>query len=147
MNIVSVSKDDASQLKKIARLAIENSVTLPDKQQLAVIESTYSHINDNLESIDCVFLKYESLTISGFILVQQYWNLSDLFVNPKEHGKGIGKSLLDEAIKACKANSSKSFIRVNSSLNAEAFYRNSGFISYDTKQTMPAFIKPLIYHF
>ena len=147
INIVKVSKGEESLLWEIAKLAITESVEIPEEEKEEVIQDTYSHIAQNIEAEDCVFLKYETSEILGFILVKQYWNLSDLFVSPVEHRKGIGASLLKAAIEICKYKASKDFVRVNSSPNAEEFYLKFGFVPFDVKKEIPNFIKPLIYNF
>ena len=63
----------------------------------------------------------------AFTLLKQYWNLSDLFVLPEFQGLGIGRRLLSNAISQAQSSSSCEEIWVNSSLNAELFYRTIGF--------------------
>jgi len=59
------------------------------------------HIDNNLYGADRVFLKYTDKTVLGFILKQQFWNLSDLFVLPSAQGNGVGKQLFVEAKSVC----------------------------------------------
>ena len=84
--------------------------------------------------------------ISGFILIKNHWNLSDLFVLPEEHGKGIGKALFNTAKKLCKLKQDKNYILVNSSSNAVDFYRKLGFKTYTPIKEVPDFVVPLIYN-
>lgn len=147
MKITHVNKGDVQDLKNISRKAIHLSVEADELIKKEIVNDTDKHIEKNLEATDCVFLKYKSKSISGFILVQSFWNLSDLFVVPDQHGKGIGSKLLNKAISVCELASDRSYIRVNSSTNAEGFYRKHGFLTFSPEKEVPGFVVPLIYHF
>lgn len=127
MKISEISNKDIEEIKELARRAILESVDASDDIKEEIIAGTMSHIDKNSSNSECIFLKYAKPEVLGFILVQDYWNLSDLFVLPESHGKGAGKALFDAAIAACIPKQNKGYIRVNSSLNAEGFYRNAGF--------------------
>lgn len=146
MNIEEVSKDDIGKLKQLARSVILESVDASIDIKREIVLDTESHIDRHLVGADRVFFKYTDSTILGFILVQKFWNLSDLFVCPSVQGNGIGKQLFAQAKAACVV-PGKGFIRVNSSLNAEGFYRNLGFVTFASDENVPDFIVPLIYNF
>lgn len=147
MKIEKVSISDVGRLKEIARRAIEKSVFTEAEIKKDIIVDTYRHIDENIKGTECVFLKCSDSLIHGFILVQDYWNLSDLYVSPESHGKGLGKRLFLAAKLLCESNNEKGYIRVNSSLNAEQFYRNLGFSSFTPQRKEPSYIVPLIYNF
>ena len=144
INIEKVSIDDIEKLKELAKNAILDSVDAGIDIKKEIIVDTENHIDRNLTGSDRVFLKYTDKTVLGFILIQKFWNLSDLFVLPSAQGIGIGKQLFDEAKATCVVSGNR-FIRVNSSFNAEGFYRNIGFVTYSPDTKVPDFIVPLIY--
>lgn len=138
--------DDLSTLMAIAKKAITQSVEADQTKKIEIIEGIFSNISDWIEQDDCVYLKAVTEDkVLGFILNKNYWNLSDLFVLPSEHGKGVGKRLLQEAIKVCKQYSDKPTIRVNSSFNAVGFYKNFGFVKMIPKVGTPDYVVSLEY--
>ena len=147
MKIEEVSKDDVDELKELARSSILETVEAREDIKVEIIADTMAHIEMNMLGTERVFLKCYSSTILGFIIIQNYWNLSDLFVLPKSHGKGVGHKLFAAAREICVANQDKGYIRVNSSLNAEGFYRAIGFEMFTPDKEVPNFVVPLIYHF
>lgn len=147
MNIQSVSETDSEALKKLARISIYESVDVEDDLKPEIVSDTYSHIDTNIQKENSVFLKYSIPDITGFILIQDYWNLSDLFVHPDAQSQGIGKLLFTAAKEACYSNQNKGYIRVNSSRNAESFYRKLGFVSFSPEKKIPEYVVPLIYNF
>ena len=147
MKIERVISTDIALIKKIAKKAILESVDASCELKKEIISDTIKHIDKAILNSESVFLKYVGEDILGFILIQDYWNLSDLFVLPEAHGQGIGRALFKAAQKVCKPKQDKGYIRVNSSLNAEGFYRNMGFETFKPKKEMPDFVVPLIYSF
>jgi GNAT superfamily N-acetyltransferase len=146
MNIEEISETDIDILKGVARRAIIESVEADDAIKEKLIIDTARHIDANTSNADRVFLRCVDDGVLGFILIQDYWNLSDLFVLPEAHGKGVGKMLFNAAKSVCLNNPNKGYIRVNSSFNAEGFYRALGFESFNTGKELPNFIVPLIYN-
>ena len=146
MNVKEVSKDDINDLKEIAKNAIHGLLDVKYDLKQNIVDDTLGHIDRNIVASNRVFLKYKDSEISGFVLVQEYWNLSDLFVSPSKQGRGIGRRLIDEVKVAC-ISKGIGFIRVNSSLNAEGFYRKMGFVTFAPKIEVPDFVVPLIYKF
>ena len=102
MHILEVVKEDAQRLKYISEQAVLASVHVEDKIIAEIISDTHRHIEQNLESSERVFLKYQNNQVIGFILIQRFWNLSDLFVVPEKHREGIGSDLLTKAISICR---------------------------------------------
>ncbi|HEX5056984.1 MAG TPA: GNAT family N-acetyltransferase [Gammaproteobacteria bacterium] len=147
MQITAVTKADVEEIKNLARRAILEVVTVDASLKQGIIADTDRHIDGNLGNEKSVFLKCRADRVVGFILVQDSWNLSDLFVLPEAHGKGIGRLLFDSARSICESNRNRNYIRVNSSLNAEGFYRKLGFETFIPEKAPPDFVVPLIYHF
>lgn len=146
MKIDHVSSTDIVELKNLARNSILQSVEATIDTKKEIISNTYHHIDKCKDSLNCVFLKCSESTIVGYILVQNHWNLSDLYVKQSEQGRGVGALLLAQAKLACKKHGSL-YVRVNSSVNAEGFYLKQGFVSYDHDENTPDFVVPLIYNF
>lgn len=126
--IISVALEkDSSTLKQIANEALRalDELSLTDK------EIFIDHTSKNIESYLCgghrLFLTGSmGDEIVGYILVKEYWNLSDLFVLPAYQRKGIGTRLLSEAISSCKLDG-VGYVRLNSSASAQGFYEKHGF--------------------
>lgn len=147
MNIEKVSEKDIEAIKELALRTIIESVDASVSIKNQIITDTMMHIEENIGGSGRVFLKCIDEKILGFILIQDYWNLSDLFVMPEAQGKGVGKFLLTAAISACLPRQEKGYLRVNSSLNAEGFYRRLGFETFNSEKEIPGFVVPLIYRF
>lgn len=147
MKIERVISTEIELIKEIAKKAILESVDASSELKKEIISDTIKHIDKATLNSESVFLKCVGEDVLGFILIQQYWNLSDLFVLPKAHGQGIGRALFKAAQKICQPKQEKDYIRVNSSLNAEGFYRNMGFETFKPEKEMPDFVVPLIYNF
>ncbi|MGH1472012.1 MAG: GNAT family N-acetyltransferase [Cellvibrionaceae bacterium] len=143
--ISSVNQADVNDLQTLASMAIIESVTASKTEKIEIINNTFSHIEKAINQDNVIFLQYKINEPLGFIIIQEYWNLSDLFVCPSFHGNKIGKHLWLAAKKLCFDNGESGFIRVNSSLNAEGFYRKLGFVEYKTENDFPKIIIPLIY--
>jgi GNAT superfamily N-acetyltransferase len=61
------------------------------------------------------------------VLVKNFWNLCSLFVEPSYHRRGVGRSLIQEAVKQCAARNEWPYLRVNAAPNAVQFYSAIGF--------------------
>ena len=91
MTIETASTNDISTLKQLAKCAILESVEADTDIKKEIMSDTEYHIDLNVSRADRVFLKYTDKSVLGFILIQKFWNLSDLFVLPSAQGKGVGK--------------------------------------------------------
>ncbi|HPQ44731.1 MAG TPA: GNAT family N-acetyltransferase [Syntrophales bacterium] len=75
-----------------------------------------------------VIVAKDQSRIIGMLSVINDSHIALLFVDPLYQGKGIGKNLIDEAIKNClNRNPALSAVTVSSSPNAKAFYEEAGF--------------------
>ncbi len=147
--------NDAPALKALARESILTSVQVNKEILTRIIDHTDKHIDTNITQTNGVFLKCvqkatqvsdgEKKEIRGFILIQDYWNLSDLFVAAAFHKQGIGKALWLHALSLWQKQPQRKDIHVNASANAEAFYKHLGFVDRETSNTTPNFIVPLKY--
>lgn len=147
MKIEKISSNDIEEIKMLARRAVLELVSATDRVKNEIIFDTWKRIEKCSSESDGVFLKCTEADILGFILIQDGWNLSDLFVLPEMCGKGIGKLLFNAARSECKLKDHKGYIRVNASLNAEGFYRNLGFERFTSGKELPHYVVPLIYNF
>ena len=145
--IKEVTDSDLVALSKLSKAAILECVDATPAVKEEIISDTKAHIEQGLSSVEHIFLKFidKSDAILGFILLKNGWNLSDLFVEPSAHNQGLGKQLFDEAIAIVAARENRGYIRVNSSLNAEGFYRSVGFESFTLEKLPPDFVVPLIF--
>lgn len=147
MKITPVVEADTERLKTIARLALSDSVELERSDLKKLLASIESDVVGYVGRAAGVYLKAGVDPIHGYILVKEHWRLAHLFVHPQHQGQGIGRALLLSALDICRSQSNKSFVRVNSSLNAVEFYRKMGFVSCEPETPVPSFAAPLLYLF
>ena len=145
MNIRNLLPEDLQQLRKISQDAVLESVNAPESEKPTIVEGIFDNLDKaGSSSIPGAFLTAEAnQALAGFILIKNYWNLSDLFVSPNLHGKGIGHALWSAALLECERHSEKNSVRVNSSLNAVMFYESLGFRRIDLKIELPSWVVPL----
>ncbi len=75
-----------------------------------------------------VILAKEKSNIAGMLSVINENHIALIFIDPDNQKKGIGKKLIDEAIKIClNRNPKLSAITVSSSPNSRVFYEAIGF--------------------
>ncbi len=148
MSITQVIENDINALLSIATKVVNHSVNVQPEEKQNIINGIHSNIKTWWNLDNCVFLKYEDNNkIVGFILIKEYWNFSDIFVLPSKQRKGIGNKLAQNALLICKGSTSKSSIRVNSSLNAVSFYKKLGFVTVKIKNEIPTYVIPLEFTF
>jgi len=145
--IEAVEKQDQRNLLDIAEQAISISVDADPSVKKNIIADTRNHIEVGFQEPSAVFLEHVGPdgAILGFILIRNAWNLSDLYVEPTSQGQGVGQNLFLRAKFQALSISDRGYIRVNSSMNAEGFYRKLGFTSYDPEKAVPNYVIPLIY--
>ena len=83
--------------------------------------------------------------MAGFIIVQNWWNLSHLFVHNDMQGKGIGKALLEQGLLACDGKSPTGEIKLNSSFAGQGFYQRMGFVKNGPESKRPGGCIPFRY--
>ncbi len=128
MCILKVNEGDIPSLQHIAERCLTESLLLDDPVRSDLVIHTAKNIRDYVVKDSCVFVKYvEATQVVAYLLIKNYWNLSDLFVLPERQGCGIGAKLLKYAVASAREKSDRSYIWVNSSENAEQFYRKYGF--------------------
>lgn len=134
-----ITESDLNDIRKIIRAAIHGSVAQTDAEAEFLIEDIEKSLDGWFEFRDnACHLKYsESGAIAGFIIVKEFWNLSHLFVLPECQGKGLGRALVEEAIRVCRGRSPKDRIQLYSSSVAAGFYAAMGFT-----QTGPGIDRP-----
>ncbi|KYG83074.1 hypothetical protein AWW67_06530 [Roseivirga seohaensis] len=90
--------------------------------------------------------------IIGFCAIQELpevYDVTNLWIEPTQIGKGFGKLLLSFCIEKVVLNNK--LIVVEADPNAEAFYANQGFVTYGQKESLPKgrflpLMKKSLYH-
>lgn len=138
MSIERVTSNDVEYLLNIANLAVRETVEAPTHAKSKIFEDISNNIKQWCSKDNCAFLKYSNNgVILGFILIKEYWNLSDIFILPKYQCQGIGRNLVENAIDICKKQKEILSIRVNSSKNAKSFYLKLGFKEIHDHKSLP----------
>ena len=114
-----------------------------ERQQNDTIDDNYivtNHFNKMLDDENIIILAYYiNKTIVGYILIRRMDNntclLDGLYVEEEYRNKGIGKSLLTEAISRIK-NMNVKYVDINVMYNniiAKHIYEKLGFVGYEIK--------------
>ena len=114
-----------------------------ERQYNDTIEDNYivtNHFNKMLDDENIIILAYYiNKTIVGYILIRKMANntclLDGLYVEEEYRNKGIGKSLLTEAISRIK-NMNVKYVDINVMYNniiAKHIYEKLGFVGYEIK--------------
>lgn len=131
---------DADIIRALMAAVISADVT----QDPDLLRDTLENVNGNVdlwlrEPARCVHLKASAAgRIIGVVLVKDFWNLCSLFVASDMQGRGIGRSLVESAARACAGKSPRHAMYLNAATNAIPFYRRLGFIPRESKRPLPA---------
>jgi len=137
--ISPIDSGDLQQLTQLVKLTVRESV-VADEAQAAfliddVIKSLITWLQDGVVGYSAKVVVDDA--VLGFVVVKDFWNLSHLFVVPEHQRQGVGQTLLNAAIDACRELSPRNSLRLNSSTTAAPFYAAQGF-----HQTGPAHDRP-----
>jgi GNAT superfamily N-acetyltransferase len=135
MKIETVESSDEAALASMMLRTIRTSVRIEADEMAAVITNVLANMHWAFDHAhQCVHLKcVVDGHIAGAVLVKNFWNLCCLFVEPSDHRRGIGRSLIEEAIRQCVARNERPYVRVNAAPNAVEFYSAMGFTRVDDK--------------
>ncbi|MBL8199554.1 MAG: GNAT family N-acetyltransferase [Chromatiales bacterium] len=124
-----VVEGDLPAIRRLIEAAVRQSVAASEAEARFLVEDIGSSLDGWREHPgDALHLKACSPAgILGVILVKEYWNLANLFVDPAHQGRGIGRCLLEKALNECRGRSPRGAVLVNSSTVAAPFYRRLGF--------------------
>ncbi|GAA4882374.1 GNAT family N-acetyltransferase [Ferrimonas pelagia] len=127
MRISGVNVVDLPAVHEVIRQAVIHGVPITDCQRPELMQCLDSSLKQWQRWPDhAVHLAaWQDDHIVGVILIKQYWNLANLFVLPAYQGQGVAKALLQQAMILCEPHVPR--IRLNSSVNAQGFYRSMGF--------------------
>ena len=130
MKIEAIQTTDESSLEAMMLRTIKTSVRAEEVQMNEIVANVLANMRWAFEHAQqCVHLKcVDDGRIVGVVLVKNFWNLCSLFVEPSYHRRGIGRLLIQEAIKQCAARSERPYLRINAAANAVEFYRAMGFM-------------------
>lgn len=91
----------------------------------------------------CVHWVAESGGLCGVVLVKEFWNLCSLFVHPQAHGGGLGRALMQAALRECEARSPIGAVFLNAAPDAVGFYRRLGFEERESTKPLPPGFLPM----
>ena len=143
MPIERTTPADAPEIAALMTRTLQISVDLSAEEMEGAIENVMTNLQLALDyPSQSLHLKaVKGREIVGVIQVKNFWNLCSLFVDPQYQRMGIGRDLLLAAIEHCVPHNDRGHIRLNSSLNAVAFYEGMGFVFFEDGErhaaTMP----------
>jgi GNAT superfamily N-acetyltransferase len=129
--IHAATVDQRDAIAQLIERVIADSVDASAEQKSAFVANTRDNLVKWAAAPDSSFhlTATGADELVGVVLVRDYWNLCHLFVAPEHQGRGLGRKLLEAALSACKCQSSRGIVRLNSSRNALGFYRHIGFVA------------------
>src|ERR1700761_6531256 len=135
MKIETVESSAEAAVGSMMSRTSRTSVRIEADEMAAVITNVLANMHWAFDHAhQCVHLKcVVDGRIAGAVLVKNFWNLCSLFVEPSDHRRGIGRSLIEEAIRQCVARNERPYVRVNAAPNAVEFYSAMGFTRVDLK--------------
>lgn len=127
--ISPIEDSDLPVLREILAVAIRANVAEAESESLHLIADVEQSLSRwTLAKTPSHHRKHVlNGMITGFVIVKDFWNLSHLFVLPQFQNQGIGRELIESALKACCEKSRRGKIQLNSSRNAIGFYEAMGF--------------------
>lgn len=147
--ITAVTPADLPAIRHLIEAALRSGVTQIESEIQYLIEDI-GHSLDQWAGSPAgkLHLKYmDGDAIAGVILVKDAWNLTNLFVDPRYQGRGIGRALVEHVLLECRGKSPRDALLVNSSGNAVGFYRRLGFVPAGESRDLPGGCVPLRYDF
>jgi GNAT superfamily N-acetyltransferase len=127
--IGEVTVEELPEVARVIRRTVLHSVDATELEKAAFLANIERNLAWCRTHSEAVHLKFSAdAAIVGMVLVKDYWNLCHLFVDPAWQRRGIGKSLIAEAIARCRGKATRPAIRLNASRNAVSFYEALGFV-------------------
>lgn len=129
MRIETVDAEDAFELETLMVKTIKASVPIGEAEMREVIGNVTTNLRWALaNAAQCVHLTcVDGERIVGTLLVKNFWNLCSLFIDADFQRKGMGRSLMTEAIEQCVSRGTQAHMKVNAAPNAIGFYQSIGF--------------------
>ena len=123
MKIRNYKEEDREKVKKLVKevlIEIFNSVSnLEDLNNIKKEYEKFFVVEENGEIIGTLGIKNEGDA-----------RISRMYVKKEKRGKGIGKKLMEKAIKYCKKKFQRIFLTTYPQMNSKDFYRKIGFKEY-----------------
>jgi len=115
MKIEAIQTTDESRLEAMMLRTIKTSVRVDEAEMNEIVANVLANMRWAFDHAQqCTHLKcVDEGRIVGVVLVKNFWNLCSLFVEPSYHRRGVGRSLIQEAVKQCSARNERSYLRVN----------------------------------
>ena len=143
----AVEPADLPEIRRLIEGALREGVTR-DESSVAYLMQDICHSLDQWVAApaDKLHIKYvDDGAIAGVVLVKDWWNLTNLFVEPHHQRRGIGRALVGHVLDQCRGRSPQGEVRVNSSTNAVPFYLRLGFVPAGEPRDLPGGCVPLRY--
>lgn len=140
LTLADATPSDAKSIRALVDRVIRHDVTTDE----ALLADTLTNVNGNVdlwlrEPARCVHLVARGgPDVIGVVLVKDFWNLCNLFVNSAHQGRGVGRRLVEAAANRCRGRNEKGALLLNAATNAIPFYRKLGFTERVPARPLPA---------
>jgi ribosomal protein S18 acetylase RimI-like enzyme len=147
--IAPVETADLPGIRRLIEAAIRGGVAQTEAEVAFLLDDIGQSLDEWVAApAGKLHLKYvEGGTIVGVILVKDWWNLTNLFVDPGCQRRGVGRALMTYVLAECRGRSPRAALLVNSSANAVGFYRRLGFVASGEPRDRIGGCVPLRYDF
>ena len=147
--IARVETADLPAIRHLVEAALRGGVTQIEAEVAFLLDDIGGSLDEWAAApVGKLHLKYvDGGAIAGVILVKDWWNLTNLFVDPGRQRRGVGRALMANVLDQCRGRSPRGALLVNSSTNAVGFYRRLGFVASGEPRDRIGGCVPLRYDF
>jgi len=144
-----VTAQDLPAIRDLIAAAVRHSVARSEAEACFLVDDIGASLDWwRGHPAEALHLKCSrSGAIVGVVLVKEFWNLTNLFVDPAHQGRGIGRLLLNAALDTCRTRSPRGALLLNSSAVATGFYDHMGFRQTGPGKDRPGGCVPYRYDF
>ena len=144
--IEKVAPEDILEIRTLISKTVKTCIEVNESDYPVLLEDILSSLDWWKENrASALHLKCSvDGKIVGVVLIKNFRVVSNLFVLPEYHRKGIARMLMEEVIRQCGAAKPGQELVLNSSTYAVEFYLSLGFVSNGEPRPLPGGCVPLI---
>ena len=144
-----IGVSDLCALKKVISDSVRYSIDVTETEAVVLIEELTDSLEKWCQSGSAGFGRKYCIgeETVGVVVVPEYRKVSHVFVSPACQGRGIGRALIEAALKGCRSKCLHQKVQLNSSTNAAGFYEAMGFRQVGAGKDRPGGCIPFEYCF